>query len=87
MRKKNWKRTGPNLDRARHAEAALRVYVDQCFLSESQRQIEFQQGYMVSDLICDALHLAARRGHDVDCVLKRAINHFGVERTGETGEN
>ena len=78
-----WKRTKMNLDRASYAFEAFRVFLTQCVHDRKQRAVEEKQDYMLSDMICDTLHLAARRGQDPDVVLRMAVSHFEVERTGQ----
>jgi hypothetical protein len=70
-----------NLRRAGWAEAALRTFVEQCVFTKAQQDVEFKTDYMVADLICDLLHLVARRGVNPDLVLDMAQRHFGEERS------
>ena len=70
-----WKRTPYNLKCAHMAGKALAQY--------QPDKVERSQDYAISDLICDLLHLAARRGYDPDEVLNRARwMHFECERKG-----
>lgn len=59
-----------NDDRADWAEMALKTF-------RAHTGAEDEEA--IADLVCDLLHLAARRGQDVDTVLFRAKYNFDAE--------
>ena len=69
-----------NDSRARNAKIALDAYGPQGYGKFYASEMNADPSALISDLICDLLHLAASLGLDPDAQIDRALLHYNAER-------